>query len=529
MPSKKRTREFFSEVENAQENEETKKLKTEDETEEEETKELHTSEEDEEDNGNSIYENMSEYERQIAENRRDNAQFIASIGLHLAKYDLKTSIAVMKTQKKTYTKPKLKLKKVIQPLRRSARVQNIAATVTPVPIETPVEINPRKPANDLLMEDVLTENDTDKKQCYSQFAQSFKSLKTRTVPLELQMPNSSSLKKFLQNFSKIQITEDRVRKVVESRAFSVAVHPTVEKVLVGAGGKWGSVGLWDVNQGLSENGAFLYYPHSKPVNCLEFSRYEPKKLFSCAYDGTLRCGHFEKNVFENIYYTPEDDDILLRNFVFISPQILLVSQSDGNVAVVDTRTQGYKADETFQASQKGLRTVDIHPTKPDYIITAGLDCNVCLWDIRKTKKKPTKICSMASGRMLNSAYFSPVTGNYILSTSQDNALRIYDSSKLTSSLTCLHSINHDTQCGRWLTKFRATWHPSREDLFVCGSMARPRQIELFSNEGQRVCIFRDIDLISSVQSLNAIHPSLNVLVGANASGKLHVFMEGNKK
>lgn len=57
---------------------------------------------------------------------------------------------------------------------------------------------------------------------------------------------SNFLFRFLQNFSKVQITEERVRKVVKSRIFSVAVHPTVDKILVGAGGKWGAVGLWDV-------------------------------------------------------------------------------------------------------------------------------------------------------------------------------------------------------------------------------------------------------------------------------------------
>ena len=45
----------------------------------------------------------------------------------------------------------------------------------------------------------------------------------------------------------------RVAKVVPDRIFSLAVHPTEEKVLVAAGGKWGGLGLWDVKDTESEN------------------------------------------------------------------------------------------------------------------------------------------------------------------------------------------------------------------------------------------------------------------------------------
>lgn len=548
--TKKRTRQFSSEAEDAvardkesksniKQNGEgaiSKKLKTEDFEFREtfESKEL--DKENYDDQSDVEYENMnlSEYERKREENLRDNAQFMASIGIHQAKYELDLSIDSKKTRQKISVKSQLnaspKLKKVFQPTRRSARIQRIDPTGVPLPpvvIEEPVDVNPRKPPENLEMEDILSADCN--KERHLQFANSLKSLTAPTHPLEENSSASVSLKTFLQNFSKVQITEERVRKVVKSRIFSVAVHPTVDKILVGAGGKWGAVGLWDVNQGLSEDAAVLYYPHSNPVNCLEFSREDPEKLFSCGYDGTLRCGHFEKKIFENIYYTPEDEDLLLRSFTFLSPHILLVSQSDGNVAFIDTRTEGYKAEEMFRASLRDVRTVDIHPTQPDYIITAGLDSALCLWDIRNLRKAPKKIFSASSGRMLNSAYFSPVTGKYILSTSQDNALRIYDSSKLVSKLPCLYSIKHDTQTGRWLTKFRATWHPSREDLFVCGSMARPRRIELFSTNGKKVSSFEHFELINSVQSLNKFHPSLNVLVGANASGKLHVFTEEDKK
>jgi hypothetical protein len=35
---------------------------------------------------------------------------------------------------------------------------------------------------------------------------------------------------------------------------------------------------------------------------------------------------------------------------------------------------------------------------------------------------------------------------------------------------------HNNHTGRWLSQFRATWHPKREDMFVVGSVARPRMV-----------------------------------------------------
>lgn len=50
------------------------------------------------------------------------------------------------------------------------------------------------------------------------------------------------------------------------------------------------------------------------------------------------------------------------------------------------------------------------------------------------------------------------------------------------------------------------------------------QVTLFSNEGKKLLSLRDEELLGSVCSLNVIHPTRPVVVGANASGRLHMFM-----
>ncbi|CAI9740819.1 repeat-containing 76-like [Octopus vulgaris] len=470
--------------------------------------------------------NISEYERKRQENVRDNVRFMASIGIFQAKHMFDATMPVkQKTNPKSKQKTTPKPKRVYTPTRRSARIQRIDPSGISLPslpdVAEQEEKMERKPLGPLKMSDLVTNENTE--DIAKVFAADLKSLSDAAEPLKLKTPTSASLQSFLSGFSRVKVTENQVRKVVESRIFSVVMHPSKEKILVGAGGKWGSIGLWDVGQGLADGGAVCFNPHTKPVNCLAFNPYNLDQLYSCSYDGTLRCGYFEKGIFEAIYYTPEEDDVLLRNFSFFDANTLFVSQSDGDVAIVDIRTKSGKPENLFTASHKGLRSVDIHPVKREYFVTAGLDCTVSLWDLRATKKKPNKICSMSASRMVDSAYFSPLTGKYILSTAQDDRIRIYDSSKLSSSILCLYSISHNNQTGRWLTKFRATWHPCREDLFISGSMNRPRQVELINNEGRCMMVLHHPELINSVQSLNEFHPTINAVVGANASGKLHVF------
>ena len=67
---------------------------------------------------------------------------------------------------------------------------------------------------------------------------------------------SGDLQTFCKTLAKMRLTPERVAKVVKDRIFSVTVHPSVEKLLVCAGDKWGKVGLWDVVR-ISGN-IFLY-------------------------------------------------------------------------------------------------------------------------------------------------------------------------------------------------------------------------------------------------------------------------------
>ena len=88
---------------------------------------------------------------------------------------------------------------------------------------------------------------------------------------------------------------------------------------------------------------------------------------------------------------------------------------------------------------------------------------------------------------------------------------------------------------RWLSTFRPTFDPKHPASFVLGSMDRPRRVEVFSPSDAltstkvdsnpfSLSLIANIqnDVLNSVCSRNCFHPTLDIIVGGNSSGRVHV-------
>ena len=71
---------------------------------------------------------------------------------------------------------------------------------------------------------------------------------------------------------------------------------------------------------------------------------------------------------------------------------------------------------------------------------------------------------------------------------------------------------------------QAEWHPSRDDMFVVGSMSQPRKIDVYDAASGKGFDVRG-EQLASVCSIVKAHPTNNVVVGGNASGRVFVFAE----
>ena len=290
----------------------------------------------------------------------------------------------------------------------------------------------------------------------------------------------------------------------------------------------------------------LLQPHSRPVNSLEFSRFDPLKLISTSYEGTVRCFDLARER-STLLYGDDDEDFYTCYHKQVDANTFLVALgSAGRVGLVDARRSNTKLAAQFALFERAaVKMVDVHPTQSHVFLCPNNKAGCATFDMRAVgdgQLLPPLLSLQGHTRALSSALFSPVTGRSVVTVCYDNKVRLFSTGVALPAVPASHSIPHDNQTGRWLTTFKvqcvarytqyvlprsllqAEWHPRRDDLFLMGSMRQPRQIDVFSSCGAQVASLRNEDCLGSICSIVKCHPSLDVVAGGNSSGRVHVFM-----
>ncbi|NXI48804.1 WDR76 protein, partial [Chloroceryle aenea] len=462
------------------------------------------------------YSELSAYERKRLKNITENAKFFAALQLHESAARLHQLATKSQSHITKRVKPKKAEEETVR--RRSMRLQRVEPSGVPVP-EVPAqpeeEERPRVPDGPLPMvpEDQM-EN--------SKLAEDL--LTTWMRISEVKAGNAEKptwdIERYQDSLSSMVLRAENIRKVVKYRVCSMAIHPSESILLVAAGDKSGQIGLWNVGCE-SEEGAHVFTPHNDSVTCMHFSPCDPAHLLSLSSD-CLRCGDVTRAVFDEICRA--QGSFSSFDFLGDDARTAVVGHWDGDVALVDRRTPGTSPELSADIGFKRTRTVHVHPGNKQYFIAAG-SVDVCIYDVRYLKPKGNAPVSTLGGhpKSVASAYFSPGSGRRVVTVCADDMLRVYDTSSLPSTVAVLKAVRHNNNTGRWLTRFQAIWDPKREDCFVVGSMARPRQIEVFRDTGKLLHSFSNPDCLGSVCSVNVFHPTQSILVGGNSSGRLHVF------
>lgn len=488
--------------------------------------EMESSEERESDedtiSGPDDFSGLSPYERKRLKNISENANFFASLQLSESAARLRKMIKKRQPPESKRKKPKKRENGI--GCRRSMRLLNVDPSEISLPATATqpalvADENPLLPPGPLEM---TPENRDDNSELFKGFLHTWAEVsKTSSKNTKKELP---SIKSYKANLSGMVISEDTVYKVTKGPILSLALHPSEIKTLVAAGAKSGQVGLWDLTHQPKEDGTYVFQPHSQPVSCLYFSPTNPAHILSLSYDSTIRCGDFSSAVFEEVYRN-ERSSFSSFDFLGEDASTLIVGHWDGSMSLVDRRTPGTSYEKFISSSLRKIRTVHVHPVHRQYFITAGLR-DIHIYDARHLNPRGSQplISVTEHTKSIASAYFSPLTGNRIVTTCADCKLRIFDSSCISSQIPLLTTIRHNTITGRWLTRFQAVWDPKQEDCLIVGSMAHPRQVEIFHETGKRVHSFLDGECLVSVCSINAMHPTRYILAGGNSSGKIHVFM-----
>ena len=320
-------------------------------------------------------------------------------------------------------------------------------------------------------------------------------------------------------------------KVVPNRIFSIAVHPTQSKVLIAAGGKWGSIGFWDIlDTESAKHGVQVIKYHSRPVNCLTFDAYDSSRLISTSYDGSVRLFDINQQKSSILFAYPEEDSNFCNYHCQMTDATYLVSVGKAGISMIDSRQSPLKAASNFKVYDKASpKMVSLHPLKKEYFLAPSSKGDCAIFDTRmgnSSKLMKPVINLYGHTKSLSSAKFSPLTGSKVVTVAYDNKVRLFNTSEaFNQDLKPCKSIYHNNQTGRWLTTFKAEWHPQNEDVFFVGSMNQPRQMDVVTNQSNSSDLYalKGEDL-ASVCSIVKCHPSRDIIVGGNSSGRVHVFM-----
>jgi hypothetical protein len=401
-------------------------------------------------------------------------------------------------------------------------------------------------------------------QARSDLAQLMTGLKNTKITT-LKGGKQLDLQAYTDSLRKLEVFNDEVAKLTEDRITSVCFHPTTDKLVVFAGDKSGNLGVWDVSRTESSelHGVYKYRPHVSNIARIHASKFNPTAVHSTSYDGTVRLFDIEKECFTLRFQAPEvlgEMYFTEAEFLLDQPECMYVGTSDGSAALIDLRASGsdYMWKRPCESGYK-LNSIQQHPTQPHLIVTAERTA-ISLYDVRKgsSSSRATMkalVSHVAHTHSINAAHVSP-DGEYLVSVSQDSTIRTWRHFVSPTVDPYCVVTRHDNNTGRWLSTLRPTFDPKQPHAFILGCMLQPRRIEVFapvlqsetasagavgkSTGKQKVkkeiaddesgfslnllCNLED-DLLGSVCSRNAFHPTLNVVAGGNSSGRIHIFRE----
>ena len=247
-----------------------------------------------------------------------------------------------------------------------------------------------------------------------------------------------------------------------------------------------------------------------------------------SYDGSVRIFDINQQKSSVLFGFPDDDASYTTYHCQIDPNCFMITLGrTGQVGMVDKRVSFESCVAEYKVFDKASpKMVSVHPLQTNYFMCPSNKGFCGIFDQRKTSK--TKVMTPVTAlightRAISSAFFSPQTGEKVVTVSYDNKIRLFDTQNIDKNeKKPFLSLSHNNQTGRWLTTFKAEWHPKFENVFFVGSMSQPRQIDVYNSNGDHYHL-KGEDL-ASICSIVKCHPTQDIIVGGNSSGRVHVFM-----
>eukprot|EP00741_Cyanophora_paradoxa_P018197 tig00021038_g17570.t1 len=219
------------------------------------------------------------------------------------------------------------------------------------------------------------------------------------------------------------------------------------------------------------------------ISEMRFHAHDHNVLFTTSIDQTVKRHDIERRSSTFFLDTMNLDHWFVCLDVNLERGLLLAGDNLGwgHLVALDGAPQG-----KVRLHKKKVQTVGFNPRDANVLVTSSNDYTCCLWDVRKTDR-PTRV--LPHEACINSAFFSPLSGTKLLTTPQNDELRIYD---LSGDLDAPLVVPHPHRHFQHLTKIRAIWHPLDEGTALVGRYDDTRSIDVLeARTGEIRCSLRD--------------------------------------
>ena len=350
-----------------------------------------------------------------------------------------------------------------------------------------------------------------------------------------------------------------VLKLHARRTTCLEFHPTNPRVVL-SGDKAGQVAVWDIDR-VFERSVYTEINKWLTNNIKWMKNSENMDHFvTSGYEGTVKI--FDAEI-----------GVSIRTLLSINPQgwerveeedkagrwrscIGLATHGDGSVVAGDSKGMMYLLDPrmegivcAMQAHRAGtkIQSIDISPTASHIILSAGNDYSARFLDIRKlhaTKiTTPSKrddgrltdaeLTYFEHPRVINHAVFSPLTGKKVVTTCQDNRIRVWDDWMGSALLDGNpdREIVHSHTFNRHLSAFKAELDPKdpSERLAVIGRYISEdfggfalHPIDLIDTSTGRIVGEMVDPNLTTISPVNKFHPSRDCII-TGSSRSLYVW------
>ncbi|KAI0418265.1 WD40-repeat-containing domain protein [Xylaria grammica] len=503
---------------------------------------------------------LSAFEARRRENVANNAKLLkdtADLSAKMRKAAAPAPRPVASRKRKASAEPAVRTR--VMPVRQSARLAGAnSESIDPlVKLEdVPVELKDREPKRtrtngDLqllkLQVDGKRWSSTEALASFVQGAQPGVRTFTDEDIKETTDDKLKSLRRDLNELTLFDGWQPNDIKITPERVYALTFHPILDKPIVLAGDKRGTLGFFDGSQKtpdypeddeedfdvpLPQIGAFEV--HNRTITSIKIPMFDQNSVITSSYDSSIRCLDLATQVSTQVWAPEEDQDELGISCIDISPEAkdtIIFSTLEGSLGRIDRRTK-QKA-EIWGLTDNKIGGFSLNPSLPHLLATASLDRSLKIWDLRMIKGKgvlrhPSLLGEHQSRLSVSHASWSK--SGHIATSSYDDTVKIYDVSSAgewkpghditDKQMQPKVKIPHNNQTGRWVTILKPQWQTNPADgvsKFVIANMNR--FVDVYDADGTQLAQL-DGDGITAVPAVAEFHPVRNWVAGGNGSGKL---------